>query len=161
LQKESKSVQVIDFFVLLASLTFSILFLADTYDADDIAVGLLPNIVATVCILFCITIFAGNVIRMMKAKAATAHDAATELAEDPSAGLLSWWWSYLTMVGYLLLILLIGLLWATLLYTLLIPVLMRYKNWKIIVIMSVTMTALMYLAFSVVLQISLPTGILF
>jgi hypothetical protein len=59
------------------------------------------------------------------------------------------------------LILLIGLLWATLLYTLLIPVVMRYRNWKVIVITGATMTALMHVAFSELLQISLPAGILF
>jgi hypothetical protein len=154
-----KRIQVVEFFVLLISLTFAILFLVDVYDAENVAVGLLPNIVAGVCILLCISILVGNIVSMKKARA--TPDAATESKEAPSAGLLSWWWSYLTMGGYLLLILLIGLLWATLLYTLLIPVLMRYRNWKIIVITGVAMTALMYVAFSEILQISLPAGILF
>jgi hypothetical protein len=162
LQKQSKSIQVTEFVVLLTSLAFSILFLIDVYDAEDIAVGLLPNIVAVICILFSVSILAGNIMRAGKANAVeTVHDAAAESAAVQSTGLLSWWWSYLTMAGYVLLILLIGLMWATFLYTLLIPVLMRYKNWKIIVIMSVTLTAFMHAAFSLLLQISLPTGILF
>jgi len=165
MEKKNDALWVIDIFILLASMIFAILFLADTYDMENIASGLLPNIVAVVCIIFCLSIIVAQIISIKKGRSsslmAEEQQGPHDESASPAGGLLAWWWSYVSMVGYFLFVLLIGLTWATLLYTLTVPFFMHYKNWKITVITSMFITACMYISFSLVLKIKLPAGILF
>jgi hypothetical protein len=153
-----------EFLILLISLIFSGLFLADTYDTEDVATGLLPNIVAAVSILFCLVLFVGKVLSVSRTKSSKTLRGEEEVqqgAQSQEASLMVWWGSYLTMVGYFALILLIGLLWATLVYTLMIPFLMHYRRWKVVLLAGIGVTLSMYVAFCVILRMNLPSGILF
>jgi hypothetical protein len=164
LEKEARRLLGLEIFILVASLVFSALFLADTYDAEDVATGLLPNIIAAISILFCLSLFAARILSVKRkklSKAVKEDEEGPQVPESRDEGLLAWWASYLGMAGYFLLILLVGLLWATFIYTLVIPFLMHYRKWKVVVLTSVGVTTCMYVAFCVILRMNLPTGILF
>jgi hypothetical protein len=164
MEKEEKSLWVIDILILLAGLVFSSLFLLESYGEDYSAAALLPNIVAVTCILLGISLFVTKGMLLRKARSPMMRKEeglATNSPESQTVSLLAWWWSYIAIAVYFLFILLIGFIWATLLYILILPFFMHYKKWKVAFMTSVIVTACMYVAFSVVLKITLPTGILF
>ena len=149
--------------IVIVSMLFSMAMLGDTYDAEDAATGLLPNIVAVTCFLFCLVILFTQVTAFRETRRASAvrgNEKANASPEDDDKG-LQWWWSYLTIAGYFALIVLIGLLWATLVYILIVPVLMHYTKWKIIVLTSAGGMISLYVTFYVFLGMNMPSGILF
>ena len=167
MKKEERTLWAIDGFILVASIIFSALFLlGDQGDEAHAAAALLPNIVSLACILLSLSVIIMKVQghRARKARApmaASGAGTAPDLPAEHATPLLAWWWSFIAMMVYFLSILLIGFVWATFLYILVLPYFMQYKKWKVAVMTSVVVTGGMYLAFSVVLNIRLPTGILF
>ena len=149
--------------IVIFSVAFAVMMLADTYDAEEDATGLLPNIVAVASLLFCLAILFAQFVSWKSAgtrTAPTTSENAGESAFEAGEG-LQWWWSYLAMLGYFALILLIGLLWATLAYVLIVPYLMNYTNWKVIILTSAAGMISLYATFYFILRMNMPAGILF
>ena len=153
----SKAAWAIDGLILLGSIIFSCLFLLSGQSEGHEAAALLPNIVSVSCILLSLAIV---VMKVQAWRAERAH-APAAVGEAGAPPLMAWWRSFAAMALYLLGILLVGIVWATFLYTLVLPPCMGYRKRKVAVLTSVIVTGGMYVAFSVVLKIRLPAGILF
>jgi putative tricarboxylic transport membrane protein len=89
----------------------------------------------------------------------------TESSPDTKAeagmgeGALAWYWSLATMVGYFVLIYLLGFTLVTLIYLLVLPVLLGFRRYKIVLITGVLSTAAFITVFSYVLHARIPEGI--
>jgi len=74
-------------------------------------------------------------------------------------GALAWYWSVATMVGYFVLTYVLGFTLVTLIYLLVLPLLLSYRRYKIVLITGVLSTAAFITVFSYVLHARIPEGI--
>jgi len=98
--------------------------------------------------------------RYLALKRRTKHSADTKAkAEKTGEGSLAWYWSLATMVGYFVLIYLLGFTLVTLIYLLVLPVLLGYRRYKIVLVTGILSTAAFITVFSYVLHARIPEGI--
>lgn len=98
--------------------------------------------------------------RCLTLRRKTKSSPATKVrAEIMGEGALAWYWSLGTMVGYFVLIYVLGFTLATLIYLLVLPLLLGYRRYGIVLITGVLATAAFVTVFSYVLHARIPEGI--
>lgn len=131
----------------------SLIFLIQTFEYPA-AAALLPRGVCVVVGALCLYLLAGNIY-----KAFAGQSVQKGRREAGMAG-LPWRWSLLAMIGYVILIYLIGLLLATAIYLLIFPIMMRYRRWGLILASMGIMLLAIQLGFVMFLHISVPAGLI-
>jgi len=74
---------------------------------------------------------------------------------------LPWYWNLLLMVAFIICLMVLGFVVSVFLYLLLVPYLMDYKKWKVIIIFAAVTTAVLYYSFGRLFHVRLPAGLLF
>ncbi|MBI3013731.1 MAG: tripartite tricarboxylate transporter TctB family protein [Candidatus Tectomicrobia bacterium] len=143
--------------VSLVILIFSLTFLIETFRYGPVP-ALFPRLVSGLVILATACLLVGRIRSVVKAGKTETAEAGAETGGARRGGSIAGiaWWSYAAMVGYFLLIPLLGLLWPTLAYTLLIPFMLHYGRWKVVIPVAVGITAALYYPFTYLLRIPMP-----
>jgi|MudIll2142460700_1097286.scaffolds.fasta_scaffold91611_2 putative tricarboxylic transport membrane protein len=131
-------------------------FLIETRSYNPTA-ALFPRLVSMISLIFIIWTIAKRCLTLMrKAKASPEAEAETEIKEERG---LVWYWSLASMVGYFVLIYLLGFTFVTLIYLLVLPLLLGYRRYKIVLITGVLWTVAFITVFTYVLHARIPEGI--
>lgn len=128
--------------------------------------GLMPKYVCSFALVLCaVTLF----VDVIKERTKTSADSAKEKEEsadwqdyakdDDNKG-IAVWVTLLCMVGYLIMLWLFGFIIASLVITILLPVLMQYKKWVVVIPVALCATISIYFSFIYIFHISLPGGII-
>jgi hypothetical protein len=125
-----------------------------TYNATA---ALFPRLVSIVSLIFIIWTIARRGLMLMR-KAESSPEAQAE-AGPTGGGVFAWYWSLATMVGYFVLIYLLGFTLVTLAYLLVLPLLLGYRRYKIVLITGVLWTVAFITVFTYVLHARIPGGI--
>lgn len=143
--------------VLMAVLgIFAGAFLIETRSYNPTA-ALFPRLVSIVSLVFIVWTIAQRCLALRR-KAKSSPDTKAE-AGRKGEGALAWYWSLATMVGYFVLIYLLGFTLVTLIYLLVVPLLLGYRRYKTVLITGVLSTAAFITVFSYVLHARIPEGI--
>jgi hypothetical protein len=143
--------------VLMAVLgIFAGAFLIETRTYNPTA-ALFPRLVAIISLIFIIWTIAQRCLTLGR-KAKTSPEARAEV-EPTGEGVLAWYWSLATMVGYFVLIYLLGFSLVTLIYLLVLPFLLGYRRYKIVLIAGILWTVAFITVFTYVLHARIPEGI--
>ena len=129
-------------------------FLIETRTYNPTA-ALFPRLVSIVSLVFIIWTIARRCLMLMR-KAKSSPEAE---AETTGEGGLPWYWSVATMAGYFVLIYLLGFTFVTLIYLLVLPLLLGYRRYKIVLITGVLWTVAFITVFTYVLHARIPEGI--
>ena len=143
--------------VLMAVLgVFAGAFLIETRSYNPTA-ALFPRLVS----IFSLVLIAWTITqRCLTLRRKTKSSPDTKLgAGIKGGGALAWYWSLATMVGYFALIYVLGFTLVTLIYLLILPVLLGYRRYGIVLITGVLSTAAFITVFSYVLHARVPEGI--
>jgi hypothetical protein len=136
---------------------FALAFLIDTRSYNRIA-ALFPRLVSVATLLL---ILAYLVVRfsmsLKKEKQPSETDAETTVKGE---GSLSGNVTLAIMLGYFLLIFIVGLTWASLVYLLVVPVWMGYRRYRIIAITSILWVIAFVCIFHFMLHTRIPQGLL-
>ncbi len=143
--------------VLMAVLgVFAGAFLIETRSYNPTA-ALFPRLVSIISLVFIVwTITQRCLTLRRKAKFSPDTKVGAGIKRE---GALAWYWSLATMVGYFVLIYVLGFTLATLIYLLVLPVLLGYRRYQIVLITGVLSTAAFVTVFSYVLHARIPEGI--
>ena len=131
-------------------------FLIETRTYNPTA-ALFPRLVSIISLIFIIWTIARRCLSLVR-KAKTSPEVQAEV-EPTGEGVLAWYWSLATMVGYFVLIYLLGFTLVTLIYLLVLPLLLGYRKYKIILITGVLWTVTFITVFTYVLHARIPEGI--
>jgi putative tricarboxylic transport membrane protein len=131
-------------------------FLLETRTYNPTA-ALFPRLVSIISLIFIIWTI-GQRYLALRGEAEPSPEREEE-AEVKGKGALEWYWSLGTMVGYFVLIYLLGFTLVTLIYLLAIPFLLGYRKVKIVVITGVLWTVAFITVFTHVLHARIPEGI--
>ena len=147
----------LEFAIIFILGAFALAFLIDTRSYNRIA-ALFPRLISTITILLLLTYLSYRFWTLMKEKGPSAE----EEGEPPmkEAGSISGNVSLALMVGYFLMIFVIGLTWASLAYLILVPVLMGYKRYRIVAITSILWIIAFVCVFHYILHTRIPQGFL-
>lgn len=140
-----------DNWLLLGVGVLASVFFAQTFNYKPSA-ALFPRVVSVVVAALCLYQLGSNVWEKRISNGASA-------AASSASG-LAWHWTFLSLLAYVGLIALIGFLWATALYLLGFPILMGYRRWRVLLIVTVVMTLLVEFSFNRFLHIPLPEGMI-
>lgn len=94
---------------------------------------------------------------LVKAQRKTKSEEEISTAKE---GSMIWYISLITMVVYYLLIYVLGFIWSTLLYLFVLPLLLGYKKYWIVLVTAVLWTAVFVYVFTNILYARIPKGIL-
>ncbi|MBI4294036.1 MAG: tripartite tricarboxylate transporter TctB family protein [Betaproteobacteria bacterium] len=119
--------------------------------------ALFPRLVSIFSLVFVVWTITQRYLALRR-KAKSSPDTKAQ-AGKKAEGSLAWYWSLATMVGYFVLIYLLGFTLVTLVYLLVLPVLLGYRRYKIVLITGVLSTATFISVFSYVLHARIPEGI--
>ena len=143
--------------VLMAVLgVFAGAFLLETRAYNPTA-ALFPRLVSIFSLVLIVWTIAQRCLTLRR-KARSSPDTKAE-AGTKAEGALAWYWSLATMVGYFVLIYVLGFNLVTLIYLLVLPVLLGYRRYKIVLITGVLSTVAFVTVFSYVLHARIPEGI--
>lgn len=143
--------------VLMAVLgIFAGAFLLETRSYNPTA-ALFPRLVSIISLVFIVWTITQRCLTLRR-KAKSSPDTKVG-AGIKGEGALAWYWSLATMVGYFVLIYVLGFTLATLIYLLVLPVLLGYRRYQIVLITGVLSTAAFVSVFSYVLHARIPEGI--
>ena len=73
---------------------------------------------------------------------------------------LSWYMNLVLIAGYIAALSTIGFIPSSLVYLVLMPALMGYRKWKVVIPFAVITTVVLYLSFTYAFRVELPLGIL-
>lgn len=138
--------------VLLGSL--SIYFFIKTFGYRP-AAALFPRIVSAVVAVLCFSHLCKNIWKAFPAPLKPAETGTTAAIRLP------WQGSAVVVLLYLLLIALLGFVWATGIFMLYAPAAAGYRKWPVIIVTALAMTILIEISFNRFLQIQLHEGFLF
>ncbi len=119
------------------------------------AAALFPRIVSAIVAILSFYHLAENIWKALKKQ----PEAEITVAEIPVC--LPWYGSFVLILLYLLLIYLIGFVFATGLFMIFFPVAAGYRRWPVIITTALATALLIDLSFNRLLQIQLHEGILF
>ena len=131
-------------------------FLIETRTYNPTA-ALFPRLVSIISLIFIIWTIARRCLSLVR-KAKTSPEAEAETGPT-GGGVLAWYWSLATMVGYFVLIYMLGFTLVTLIYLLVLPLLLGYRRYKIVLIAGVLWTVAFITVFTYVLHARIPGGI--
>jgi hypothetical protein len=131
-------------------------FLLETRTYNPTA-ALFPRLVSIISLIFIIWTIGQRYLALRREAGSSLER--EEEAETKGKGALDWYWSLVTMVGYFVLIYVLGFTLVTLIYLLAIPFLLGYRKIKIVVITGVLWTVAFITVFTHVLHARIPEGI--
>jgi len=131
-------------------------FLIETRTYNPTA-ALFPRLVSIISLIFIIWTVSQRYLTLRRE---TRSSPEAEMGmETKGEGVLAWYWSLATMVGYFMLIYLLGFTLVTLIYLLVLPLLLSYRRYKIVLIAGVLWTVAFITVFTYVLHARIPEGI--
>ena len=143
--------------VLMAVLgVFAGAFLIETRSYNPTA-ALFPRLVSIMSLVFVAWTITQRYLALRR-KAKSSPDTKVEAGIKGEA-VLAWYWSLASMVGYFVLIYLLGFTLVTLLYLLALPLLLGYRRYRIVLITGVLVTVTFITVFTHVLHARVPEGI--
>jgi putative tricarboxylic transport membrane protein len=131
-------------------------FLIETRSYNPTA-ALFPRLVSIISLIFISWTITQRCLTLRRE--AKSSPEAEEGAGIKGGGALIWYWSLATMVGYFILIYLLGFTLVTLIYLVVLPLLLGYKRMKIVLITGVLWTVAFISVFTYVLHARIPEGI--
>lgn len=143
-------------------------FFAQTFTYPGTIAGLFPRIVSTIVILMVLFLL----VAKFRSKSA-ASESDEELLDDEEVGtwgksvskhalpVMNWKISVLLMLGYFVLIYLIGFGIGTFLYAVAIPLLLQYKNKLVAVVFALVTAVALIVLFGTLFYVPLPQGLIF
>lgn len=141
--------------VLMAVLgVFAGAFLIETRSYNPTA-AFFPRLVSIVSLFFVVWTITQRCLALRRSAKSSPDTEAGRKGE----GALAWYWSLATMVGYFVLIDLLGFTLVTLIYLLALPLLLGYRRYRIVLITGVLSTVAFITVFSHVLHARIPEGI--
>ena len=145
-----------DIILMVALGVFAGAFLIETRTYNPTA-ALFPRLVSIISLSFIAwTITQRCIVQVRKRKESEEAEEATRVSGE---GVLTWYWSLVTMVSYFVLIYLLGFTLVTLIYLVVLPFLLGYRRYKIILITGVLWTVAFVTVFTYVLHARIPEGI--
>jgi hypothetical protein len=129
-------------------------FLIETRTYNPTA-ALFPRLVSIISLMFIIWTIGKRYITLRRETKASPETEAGAKGE----GVFAWYWSLATMVGYFVLIYLLGFTLVTLVYLLVLPLLLGYRRYKIVLMTGVLWTVAFITVFTYVLHARIPGGI--
>jgi len=153
--KKSNSLFDLDVLLLLVLGIFAGAFLYDarTYNATAALFPRLVSIVTLILVVWSIALHLVSVLAKGKRKPEDAPPAGAE-------GSLAWYWSVAAMVGYVVLIYVVGFTMATLVYLLVLPLLLGYRKYLNILLTGGLSTVAFVVVFTYILHARIPQGVL-
>ncbi len=146
----------LEFVIVFILGAFALAFLIDTRTYNRVA-ALFPRLISTVTLLLLLTYLGYRFWILRKEERPSQEE--TE-APVKGEGSISGNISLAIMIGYFLLIFVIGLTWASLVYLFLVPVLMGYKRYRIVAITSAFWIIAFVCVFHYILHTRIPQGVL-
>ncbi len=147
----------LEFVIVFILGAFAIAFLIDTRTYNRIA-ALFPRLISTITILLLLAYLGYRFWTLMKGQPSSSEEEAPLPAKEK--GSLSGHISLAIMIGYFLLIFVIGLTWASLVYLFLMPVLMGYKRYRLVATTSILWIVAFVCVFHYILHTRIPQGFL-
>jgi hypothetical protein len=143
--------------ILMAALgLFAGAFLIETRTYNPTA-ALFPRLVSIISLIF-IAWTIGQRYLTLRREAQSSPEPEAETGAK-GEGVFAWYWSLATMVGYFVLIYLLGFTLVTLVYLLVLPLLLGYRKYKIVLMTGVLWTVAFITVFTYVLHARIPGGI--
>jgi len=129
-------------------------FLIDTRSYNPTA-ALFPRLVSIITLVFIAWAIVQRCL-ILRRKARSSPKAEARIKAE---GALAWYWTVASMVGYFVLIHLLGFTLVTLIYLLVLPLLLGYRRYKTVLITGTLLTAAFITVFTYVLHARIPEGI--
>lgn len=131
-----------------------VFFTADGYRKEA---RMFPQVVAGITAILCLMLIIKSSISLIRAKRS-----ASEKQEGKSTeAIVRFWHAIVGVLLYPAFIILLGFIPATLIYLPTSMWLFGYRNKKVILLVTILLTAFMYVLFGVILSVKLPVGLLF
>ncbi len=131
-------------------------FLIETRTYNPTA-ALFPRLVSIISLIFIVWTIVQRVFSLAK-RADQSPEARSETGPQ-GARVFTWYWSLAAMVGYYVLIYLLGFTLVTLVYLIVLPLLLGYRRYLIILITGVLWTVAFLSVFNYILHARIPEGI--
>ena len=147
----------LEFVIVFILGAFAIAFLIDTRTYNRIA-ALFPRLISTITILLLLTYLCYRFWTLMKQEPPSSQEEIEAPVKE--AGSIPGNVSLAVMIGYFLLIFVIGLTWASLVYLFLVPILMGYKRYRIVATTSILWIIAFVCVFHYILHTRIPQGFL-